>query len=86
MKVEVLQNGKRIVIDEKRMGFKDIFIKYKDTQEVLKENIEEINKELDNELENMTNQELKDMYKELTWKAPLNWKRKNLISKVLELK
>jgi len=66
MKVEVLQNGKRIVIDEKRMGFKDIFIKYKDTQEVLKENIEEINKELDNELENMTNQELKDMYKELT--------------------
>lgn len=83
--IRVLRDWKRIDIREVQMKKTDIFIKR--VEKNLEEDLKTIEKQMSEELDNMTIQELRDVYKDKAWKKAFNWwSIEKLIEKIEDLK
>lgn len=85
--IRVLRNGELIVIEERDMIKTDIFFEKTNKEKKIQQDLNKISRALDEELDNMTKDELKEIYKEKVGKNPFNgWNREQLIKKIQDLK
>lgn len=85
--IRVLRNWELIVIEERDMIKTDIFFEKTNKEDKIQQDLNKISRALDEELDNMTKDELKEIYKEKVGKNPFNgWNRETLIKKIEDLK
>lgn len=85
--IRVLRDGELIVIEERDMIKTDIFFEKTNKEDKMQQDLNKISRALDEELDNMTKDELKEIYKEKVGKNPFNgWSREKLIKKIQDLK